>query len=49
MPVQYRTFYIHKLSSVKDTERRHYDAEMSKQKGGNQSSQISRGPAINRS
>ncbi len=46
MPVQYRTFYIRKLSNVKEKEKAAYDS-MGKQQAS-PSQGLARGPAINR-
>ena len=47
MPVQYRTFYIRKLTNMKEKERMSMDQSMGKQ-DGQSSSKVSRGPQINR-
>jgi hypothetical protein len=47
MPVQYRTFYIRKLSSIKEKERTEYDRASGKQEA-TPTSKVVRGPAIER-
>lgn len=47
MPVQYRTFYIRKLSNIKEKERTEYDRASGKQEA-TPTSKVVRGPAIER-
>ena len=46
MPVQYRTFYLRKLTNTKEKEQQAYDKSVGKTDG--QSSSIVKGPQINR-
>lgn len=45
MPIQYRTFYIRKLTNMKEKERAQYEGAQS---GNDAAPKIARGPAINR-
>lgn len=47
MPVQYRSFYLRKLSKNKDAERKEYEKASGKQEGAS-SSKVSKGPSIQR-
>lgn len=48
MPVQYRTFYIRKLTNMKEKERMNYDASMGKNDAPSQNSKVVKGPQIQR-